>query len=98
MRSHNDHSMAAGTETHATGATITVTVIGDDVIAHALAAWRAAERDCQRSLHAWYDASPVQRDTRYFAYRAALDREEAAARDLDRLSELSAQARPGVSA
>jgi hypothetical protein len=65
--------------------------VSHDVLDHARAAWRGAERDCERALHTWYAADAQQRRTRYFAYRAALDREEAAARDLDRLTELSSR-------
>ena len=51
-------------------------------------AWFAAARDSEQALQAWFQASSRRPDT-YFAYRAALDREEAAARDLQRLVELT---------
>jgi hypothetical protein len=51
--------------------------------------WVAAEVDSERALHAWCDASGPQAADGYLAYRAAVDREEAAARDLQRLCELT---------
>jgi hypothetical protein len=50
--------------------------------------WLAAASDCEQALQGWFQASSRLPDT-YFAYRAALDREEAAARDLQRLVELT---------
>jgi hypothetical protein len=47
-------------------------------------AWNLAEIECQNALRAWRDAGACAEDA-YRAYRAALDREEAAARDLERL-------------
>jgi hypothetical protein len=52
-------------------------------------AWLAAEIDSDRALHAWSAANPRDHDARYASYCAALDREEAAARDLHRLCELN---------
>jgi hypothetical protein len=51
--------------------------------------WLAAEIECEFALRAWMDADAPQRADGYLAYHAALDREEAAARDLQRLSELT---------
>jgi hypothetical protein len=51
-------------------------------------AWVAAASDCEHALQAWFRASGRWPEA-YFAYRAALDREEAAARDLQRLVELT---------
>jgi hypothetical protein len=45
--------------------------------------------EAQAALRAWFEVSPRHRETLWFAYRAALDREEAAARDLERLSQLA---------
>jgi hypothetical protein len=51
--------------------------------------WVAAELDSEDTLRAWFDADAAQGADTYLAYRAALDREAAAARDLQRLSELT---------
>ncbi len=48
------------------------------------AAWIEAESECERSLQEWFAAEPSARRSAYCVYRAALDREEAAARDLQR--------------
>ena len=55
-------------------------------------AWTVAQLDCADALMTWFEACPGQRDEAHLAYRAALDREEAAARDLQRLSTLAAEA------
>ena len=52
-------------------------------------AWVAAEVDSEYALHAWYKADAPEGAASYLAYRAAVEREEAAARDLQRLSELT---------
>jgi hypothetical protein len=72
--------------------------IGIRLVDDAYMTWFAAARECERALRAWQRAEPRA----YWAYRAALDREEAAARDLERLSELArpcerALARPTLS-
>lgn len=64
-------------------------VIAVRVLDEAHMAWVAAEVDSQHALRAWYDAGRPQGAGAYLAYRAAVDREEAAARDLQRLSELT---------
>jgi hypothetical protein len=51
--------------------------------------WVAEEMDSEQALRAWFDAAPAQGPGAYAAYRAAVDREEAAARDLQLLSELT---------
>ncbi|MGO9904925.1 MAG: hypothetical protein ACLPY3_04285 [Solirubrobacteraceae bacterium] len=51
--------------------------------------WLAAQSECANALRDWFGATPRDCDATYFRYRAALDREEAAARDLERLCELS---------
>jgi hypothetical protein len=66
-----------------------VAEIGVRLLDEAHTAWLAAERDCDQALGAWSEASPRDRGARYVSYRAALDREEAAARDLRRLWELA---------
>ncbi|HWE12577.1 MAG TPA: hypothetical protein VG365_03645 [Solirubrobacteraceae bacterium] len=50
-------------------------------------AWTRAQRECHNALRAWMDSGhPAD----YCVYRAALDREEAAAVDLERLSHIVA--------
>jgi hypothetical protein len=51
-------------------------------------AWFSAESECESALHAWLEGAGGDGATAYAVYRAALDREEAAARDLQRLWEL----------
>ena len=61
----------------------------DDVSlpADAYMAWVAAEIECEQALRAWYAAPPVRHAETYSVYRAALDREEAAAADLKHVFE-----------
>jgi hypothetical protein len=63
--------------------------IGIRLLDEAHFAWHRAELECEHALEAWYDASPRTSADRYLSYRAALDREQAAARDLERLWELA---------
>jgi hypothetical protein len=67
--------------------------IGIRLMDHAYMAWLGAESECERALRAWVDGPPRNHAAMYLSYRAALDREEAAARDLQRLSELAARSR-----
>ena len=62
--------------------------IGIRLLDDAYAAWAAAESECDEALRAWQDSH--RQAAAYSAYRAALDREEAAARDLQRLTEIAA--------
>jgi hypothetical protein len=64
-------------------------VIGVRVLDDAHMTWIAAEVESEHALSAWLKAAPPSRAAAYQAYRAAADREEAAARDLQRLSELT---------
>ena len=64
-------------------------VIGVRLLDDAHMTWVAAEIVSEHALRAWFDAPAPQRPGAYLAYRAAVDREEAAARDLHRLSELT---------
>jgi hypothetical protein len=48
--------------------------------------WAAIESECGEALRAWSAAKPSQRASAYAAYRAALEREEAAARHLAQVS------------
>jgi hypothetical protein len=50
--------------------------------------WSVAALQCGEALRAWRDAAPWERGVANVAYRAALDREEAAARDLEQLAAL----------
>jgi hypothetical protein len=52
------------------------------------ASWSLATLQCAEALRAWCAAGPSDRAAANVAYRAALDREEAAARDLERLAAL----------
>jgi len=67
-----------------------VVEIGIRLLDDAYTAWFSAEAECEQALRAWSEAIPRNHDHGYFAYRAALDREEAAARDLEKLWQLAA--------
>jgi hypothetical protein len=64
-------------------------VIAVRVLDDAYMTWVAAEVESEHALRAWFDTGAPQGAGAYVAYRAALDREEAAARDLQRLCELT---------
>jgi hypothetical protein len=64
-------------------------VIAVRVLDDAHLTWVAAEIESEYTLHAWFDADAWQRAGAYVAYRAAVDREEAAARNLQRLYALT---------
>jgi hypothetical protein len=59
--------------------------LGVWLIDAAYMAWFEAESEAEVLLRAWFLAKGEQREVVYLAYRAALDREEAAARDLERM-------------
>jgi hypothetical protein len=63
--------------------------IGIRLLDEAHVAWQRAELASEHALRAWYTGSPRTSADRYLFYRAALDREQAAARDLQRLWELA---------
>jgi uncharacterized protein YeaO (DUF488 family) len=63
--------------------------IGIRLLDEAHVAWQRAELACEHALRAWYTGPPRTSEDRYRFYRAALDREQAAARDLQRLWELA---------
>lgn len=63
--------------------------IGVRLLDDAYITWLAAESECEQALRAWLAGPGHNRKEMYYAYRAALDREEAAARDLQRLWELA---------
>jgi len=66
-----------------------VAEIGLRLIEDAYLSWAAAAGESERAMHDWFDAGGARRADAFPAYRAALDREEAAARDLQRLTELA---------
>lgn len=79
-----------------------VAEIGVRLLDDAYLGWLAAETDSGQALHAWSQSTQRNHDDRYLSYRAALDREEAAARDLHRLWQMAEPCRaqfradPGV--
>ena len=62
-----------------------VATIGVRLIDDAYLAWFDAESECETTLRAWFQATEDGRERAYLAYVAALDREEASARHLERL-------------
>lgn len=72
--------------------------IGIRLLDEAHVAWQRAEFDCEQTLRAWYEGPPRAATELYLSYRAALDREHAAARDLERLWELAASGHEALAA
>ena len=68
--------------------TTEIAAVGVRLLDEAYLSWLAAEIESEQALRAWYECRPGVRADAYCSYRAALDREEAAARDFERLSEL----------
>jgi hypothetical protein len=66
-----------------------VASVGIRLIDEAHMSWCTSQVQCQTALRAWFDAGPHDRADANCAYRAALDREQAAARDLESLSRLA---------
>ena len=64
-------------------------VIGVRLVDDAHMTWVAAEAESEHALRAWFGATRPEDAGAYLAYRAAVDREQAAACDLQRLSELT---------
>jgi hypothetical protein len=64
---------------------VEVAKIGVRLIDDAYLAWFGAESECESLLREWFKATGERRESAYLAYRAALDREDASARDLERL-------------
>jgi hypothetical protein len=54
--------------------------------------WVAAATECARALRTWFASTSRNSSDAYWNYRAALDREEAAARDLQLLETSSPDA------
>ncbi|HWD76539.1 MAG TPA: hypothetical protein VG371_15500 [Solirubrobacteraceae bacterium] len=65
-------------------------LIGIRLLDEAYMTWVAAESESEGALRAWSERSCGNDRAAYAAYRAAADREDAAARDLRRLHELTA--------
>jgi len=63
-----------------------VAAIGIRLLDDAHTAWVVAQNECSEALRAWFEAPRYNRA--YYSYLAALDREEAAALDFQRLSEV----------
>jgi len=72
--------------------------IGIRLLDEAHVAWQRAELECENALRAWYDGPPRASVDRYLSYRAALDREQAAAHDLQRLWELTTSGHAALAA
>ena len=64
------------------------TVTGGRALNDAHMTWVAAEVAAEDALNAWSKAAAPDRAAAYATYQAALDREEAAADDLQRLGDL----------
>lgn len=62
--------------------------IGVRLLDGAYVAWLVEETESERALRAWFDAGSSSTEA-YLAYRAAVEREEAAAHDLERLWRLA---------
>ncbi len=74
-----------------------IATIGVRLIDDAYVAWFNAESECETRLQAWFRATGERREIAYVSYQAALDREEASARDLGRLWRLAEPCRAAVS-
>jgi hypothetical protein len=66
-----------------------VAQIGVRLLDDAYLAWFSAEIECDTALQVWFQSIGAAREDRYLSYLAALGREEASARDLERLWQLS---------
>lgn len=73
-----------------------VATIGVRLLDDAYLAWFSAESDCETALRAWFQATGERREITYFSYLAALDREEASVRDLERLWRLAEPCRESL--
>jgi hypothetical protein len=61
-----------------------IAAIGIRLLEDAHIAWVTAAAECSEAMRAWFETPRYERA--YYAYLAALDREEAAAHDLERLA------------
>ncbi len=75
-----------------------VAAVGIRLLDDAYLAWFSAESESECALRAWLQGTGSRRAPGYAAYRAALDREEAAARDLERLWNLAEPCRRKLAA
>jgi hypothetical protein len=64
--------------------------LGERLLDDAHTTWLIAESETEQTLEAWREGGSGARASRYRAYLAAIEREEAAARDLRRLHEIAA--------
>lgn len=71
--------------TKADGPAARATKIGARLADGAYMAWQSAQTECHLALLAWGAAGPGRSAVAHIAYCAALDREEAAARDFEDL-------------
>jgi hypothetical protein len=69
---------------------------GVDMFDDAYLAWFDAENECERALGAWSAVARGDGNLAYFAYQAALDREQAAARYLERVCQLAGPGRDAL--
>ena len=65
------------------------TAVGTRLADAAYMAWQLAQIECELALTAWHSAGPGHSAMAHTTYRAALDREEAAARDLEEVCQLT---------
>ncbi len=63
--------------------------LGERLLDDAFTTWLIAESDAEQALDAWRERASGTSASRYRAYLAAVEREEAAARDLQRLHEIA---------
>ena len=75
-----------------------IATIGVRLIDDAYSAWFNAESECEMRLQTWFRATGEGRRIAYISYRAALDREEASALDLERLWRLAEPCRAAMAA
>jgi hypothetical protein len=65
-------------------------MIGARLLDDAYMTWLIAESEAEEAFQSWRDPVSCSREVAYRAYLAAVDREAAAARDLQRLGEIAA--------
>ena len=63
--------------------------LSERLLDDAYVTWVVAESEAEQTLDAWRERASGTCASRYRAYLAAVDREEAAARDLQRLHEIA---------
>lgn len=73
-----------------------VASIGVRLLDDAYLAWLSAEGEAENALQAWFQATGGRRDMAFVTYQAAIDREEASARDLARLWNIATPSRAAV--